>query len=93
VPATICWLPDIARWAEIVVQFLKPGGALYFAEAHPVALVLDDETPCADDRPGFFIPYFQTEALILNDHRDYADPMRGFETRARTNSCTRWDRS
>jgi len=71
---TICWLPDITRWAEIVAHFLRPGGALYFAEGHPAALVLDDETPCADGRPGFFAPYFQSEALILDDHRDYADP-------------------
>jgi SAM-dependent methyltransferase len=71
---TICWLPDITRWAEIVAHFLRPGGALYFAEGHPAALVLDDETPCADRRPGFFVPYFQSEALILDDHRDYANP-------------------
>jgi SAM-dependent methyltransferase len=71
---TICWLPDITRWAEIIAHFLKPGGALYFAEGHPAALVLDDETPCTDSRPGFFVPYFESEALILDDHRDYANP-------------------
>jgi SAM-dependent methyltransferase len=71
---TICWLPDITRWAEIVMHFLRPGGALYFAEGHPAALVLDDETPCTDGRPGFFVPYFQSEALILDDHHDYANP-------------------
>jgi SAM-dependent methyltransferase len=70
----LCWLPDVARWAQIVAHFLKPGGFLYHAEGHPVALVLDDETPCADGRPGFFVPYFQREALIRDDHRDYADP-------------------
>jgi SAM-dependent methyltransferase len=70
---TICWLPDIKRWAEIVAHFLKPGGNLYLAEGHPAALVLGDETPCTDGRPGFFVPYFQSEALILDDHRDYAD--------------------
>lgn len=71
---TICWLPDIVRWGEIIAHFLKPGGAFYFAEGHPAALVLDDETPCADGCPGFFAPYFQREALIMDDHRDYADP-------------------
>jgi SAM-dependent methyltransferase len=71
---TICWLPDITRWAEIVAHFLTPGGALYFADGHPAALVLDDETPCTDGRPGFFVPYFQSEAMILDDHRDYVDP-------------------
>src|SRR5215216_515150 len=38
----IFWLPDISRWAGIVAQFLRPGGSLYLAEAHPAALVLDD---------------------------------------------------
>jgi SAM-dependent methyltransferase len=71
---TICWLPDITRWAQIIAHFLKPGGAFYFAEGHPAALVLDDETPCADGRPGFFVPYFLREALVVDEHRDYADP-------------------
>lgn len=70
----LCWLPDVARWAQIIAHFLKPGGALYHAEGHPAALVLDDETPCADGRPGFFVPYFHRDALIQDDHRDYADP-------------------
>ena len=70
----LCWLPDVARWAKIVAHFIKPGGALYHAEGHPAALVLDDETPCTDGRPGFFVPYFLREALIMDDHRDYADP-------------------
>ena len=70
----LCWLPDVPRWAEIVAFFLKPGGFLYHAEGHPAALVFDDEMPCADGRPGYFAPYFQREALILDDHRDYADP-------------------
>lgn len=68
------WLPDVARWAQIVAHFLKPGGALYHAEGHPAALVFDDETPCSDGRPGFFVPYFQREALVQDDPRDYADP-------------------
>ncbi|MFK9813597.1 class I SAM-dependent methyltransferase, partial [Escherichia coli] len=37
-----CWLPDIRRWAEIVAGFLKPGGRLYYADAHPAAYIFDD---------------------------------------------------
>lgn len=68
------WLPDVAGWAKVVAHFLKPGGTLYHAEGHPAALVFDDETPCGDGRPGYFVPYFQREALIQDDPRDYADP-------------------
>ncbi|MCW3473447.1 class I SAM-dependent methyltransferase [Limobrevibacterium gyesilva] len=70
----LCWLPDVARWAQVVAWFVKPGGALYLAEGHPAALVLDDETPCGDGRPGFYVPYFLGEALILDQGCDYANP-------------------
>ena len=70
----LCWLPDIAGWARIVAHFLKPGGSLYLAEGHPAALVLDDTTHRSDDRPGFHVPYFHAEPLVLDDASDYADP-------------------
>jgi SAM-dependent methyltransferase len=39
---TICWLPDLARWAGAIAAVLAPGGELYFADAHPSFLVLED---------------------------------------------------
>lgn len=39
---TIVWLPDVRRWARTVASLLAPGGALYFADTHPSALVLDE---------------------------------------------------
>jgi SAM-dependent methyltransferase len=72
---TITWLPDVARWAQVVAHFLRPGGALYFADAHPAALVFDDMAGAdASGRPGWFVPYFGDEPLILDDPSDYADP-------------------
>ena len=70
----IFWLPDIALWARIVAGFLRPGGVFYIAEGHPAALVFDDSTATSDSRPGFFVPYFQREALVLDDPSDYASP-------------------
>jgi SAM-dependent methyltransferase len=70
---TITWLPDIRRWAEIVAHFLKPGGALYFAEGHPVALVFDDAEQLAGGMPGYFAPYFLREPVVAEDPTDYAD--------------------
>jgi SAM-dependent methyltransferase len=32
----LCWLPDIARWAQVVVDLLRPGGRLFIRECHPV---------------------------------------------------------
>jgi SAM-dependent methyltransferase len=40
---TICWLPDIRAWARVVASVLAPGGELYFADAHPGFLVLEEE--------------------------------------------------
>jgi 2-polyprenyl-3-methyl-5-hydroxy-6-metoxy-1,4-benzoquinol methylase len=39
---TICWLPDVAEWARIVASLLVPGGYLYFADAHPNMLILEE---------------------------------------------------
>ncbi len=71
---TICWLPDIRRWAKVVAHFLKPGGRLYFAEGHPVAWVFDDAVKLPGGMPGVFLPYFQREALVEDNPFDYADP-------------------
>jgi SAM-dependent methyltransferase len=39
---TICWLPDVHRWASVVASLLRPGGFFYFADTHPSAMVLDE---------------------------------------------------
>jgi SAM-dependent methyltransferase len=69
----ITWLPDIRRWAQIVAQFLKPGGRVYLAEGHPAALVFDDAQRLADGLPGYFAPYFQRDPVVTDDPTDYAD--------------------
>ena len=33
----INWLPDIARWGEVVATVLRPGGMFYMRECHPLA--------------------------------------------------------
>jgi len=70
----LCWLPDIARWAEIVAAMLRPGGALYLADGHPAAYVFDDVNSSADSMPGLFAPYFSREPVIDTDPGDYVDP-------------------
>jgi SAM-dependent methyltransferase len=39
---TICWLPDIPRWARVIASLLAPGGIFYFADAHPNTLILEE---------------------------------------------------
>jgi SAM-dependent methyltransferase len=69
-----CWLPDIRRWAEIVAGFLKPGGRLYYADAHLAAYIFDDNARLPDGKPGYFVPYLGRQPLVLVEHKDYADP-------------------
>jgi len=48
---TICWLPDVPRWARVIASLLAPGGFLYFADAHPNMLVLEE-------RDGRLVPEY-----------------------------------
>lgn len=36
----LCWLPDIERWAQIVVAALRPGGRFILWEEHPIVACL-----------------------------------------------------
>jgi len=38
----LCWLPQLAPWAEVVHALLKPGGTFYLRESHPFLWSLDD---------------------------------------------------
>jgi len=68
------WLPDIVGWARVVAALLKPGGALYLAEGHPIAWAYDDRVGDANGRPGLFLPYLDPTPFIEDDATDYADP-------------------
>jgi SAM-dependent methyltransferase len=73
----ICWLPDIARWGEIIAHCLKPGGTFYIVEAHPFARVFPIDEDIKDGsrelKPMF--PYFHDPAgTRWGPGIDYADP-------------------
>ena len=81
----LCWLPDMAGWARVIAHFLKPGGWLALAEAHPAAYVFDDTTQTPDGRPGWYDPYLGRTALIEDRADDYASPgVRMANTRTHT---------
>jgi len=39
---TICWLPDLRVWAQVIARVLKQGGEFYFADAHPSFLLMEE---------------------------------------------------
>ena len=50
------WLPDMARWAQLVADLLRPGGRLFLREGHPMLLALADPRP--DGLVVVEYPYF-----------------------------------
>ena len=54
----LCWLPSIARWADVVADLLAPGGRLFVREGHPMLWAIDET------REGVLAvqyPYFERE--------------------------------
>lgn len=41
---TICWLPDLKKWASIINSFLVDGGIFYIADFHPIMHMLNWDT-------------------------------------------------
>jgi len=66
------WLPDIARWGEVVAGFLPPGGLFYIRECHPMLFSLDWRE---DEALVVRYPYFQTTDPVPDDDPStYAGP-------------------
>ena len=67
------WLPDIRRWAQVVAQFVRPGGRFYITEIHPVAQAFEEE----GIEPGELVlryPYWEhREPLSFPTQGSYAD--------------------
>ncbi|MGH3783757.1 MAG: methyltransferase, partial [Pseudonocardiaceae bacterium] len=74
----LCWLPDVARWARVVADLLRPEGRLFIREGHPMLWAFDENEsealtlrypyfehsePLVFDEPG---TYVQTEAVFTH---------------------------
>ena len=75
----LCWLPDIRRWAGVVAALLRPGGALFIREGHPVLWALAEGRP--DGLLVLDYPYFeQIEATVSSEGGTYVTTDEVFET-------------
>jgi len=74
------WLPDIARWGEVVARFVRPGGRFYILEVHPVVQAMADEGV----GPGelrLAYPYWEhPDPIAMPTHGSYADRTAHVET-------------
>ncbi|MFD9664833.1 class I SAM-dependent methyltransferase [Rhodococcus sp. NPDC059968] len=67
------WLPDLARWAQVIAALLRPGGLFYIRDSHPTLNALDYDRP--DGELVLRQPYFAAGAsLRYDDGTTYADP-------------------
>lgn len=66
----LCWLPDIARWGQVVASLLAPGGRLFVRDMHPVlgtliARTISDDHPDREQQPWITAPGGATPTLEL----------------------------
>jgi SAM-dependent methyltransferase len=66
---TIGWLPDLAPWAKVISERLKPGGVFYIVEFHPIAWMFDYQVYPPELKYG----YQQKEAIYEEYEGTYAD--------------------
>jgi SAM-dependent methyltransferase len=68
----LCWLPDVARWGQVVAGLLKPGGRLFLREGHPVLWSLAEPRP--DGVLALEYPYFErAEPLVWDEPGTYVE--------------------
>ena len=65
----LCWLPDVAAWAQVVRRLTRPGGTAYVRDGHPVAHSLDLDR--LDARLELVGPYFEGQAMRYDEPGTY----------------------
>ena len=67
----LCWLPDIARWAQVIASLLKPGGTFFIRDDHPMFMTIGEDI---SDGLKIEAPYFEQDApMTWDDDSSYID--------------------
>ena len=67
----LCWLPDIAQWAQVVASLLKPGGTFFIRDDHPMFMTIGEDI---SDGLKIEQPYFEQDTpLTWDDDSSYVD--------------------
>lgn len=76
---TICWLPDLVEWAQIINKYLKSGGIFYIIDGHPFGFIIDEKQE--PFKVGF--NYFSNGKPVFFGEGDaYADPLADLKNQA-----------
>jgi SAM-dependent methyltransferase len=65
----LCWLPDLAAWADVIARLLARGGFFYIVEQHPAGNIFGEhgeELVAAE-------PYFDVGPFVETTDGSYAD--------------------
>ncbi|MEM9252343.1 MAG: class I SAM-dependent methyltransferase [Planctomycetota bacterium] len=74
---SLCWLPDVRRWARVVATLLNGGGRLLLDDVHPLLNTLDN-TP-GEPGFGFRYPYLGGGRVVIDEDGTYVDGDHCFE--------------
>jgi len=72
----IGWLPDLAKWGQIVRHLLKDDGFFYIFDSHPIALMFD-EGKLPQGITEIKYPYFKKDPDIDSSIGGYASEVKG----------------
>ncbi len=72
----LCWIPNLQRWAEMLIRCLKPGGVFYIIDTHPFGDMMNEKYT---DKVVLSYPYENEEEKPMKWEEDgtYADDPNG----------------
>ena len=67
----LCWLPDLAKWAQVISYCLNPRGMFYIIDSHPFGFLLDEKQEPFNLGYNYFT---NGEPIYWNEGPAYSDP-------------------
>ncbi|MFW9901931.1 MAG: class I SAM-dependent methyltransferase [Candidatus Thorarchaeota archaeon] len=76
---TICWLPDLVQWAQIISNCLNPGGIFYIIDGHPFGFIIDEKKEPFNVGFNYFS---EGKPIFFEEGAAYADPLADLKNQA-----------
>ncbi len=76
---TICWLPDLVQWAQIISDCLNPGGIFYIIDGHPFGFIIDEKKNPFNVGFNYFS---EGKPVFFDENAAYADPLADLKNQA-----------
>jgi SAM-dependent methyltransferase len=76
---TICWLPNLVQWAQIISNCLNPGGIFYIIDGHPFGFIIDEKKEPFNIGFNYFS---DGKPIFFEEGAAYADPLADLKNQA-----------